>query len=104
LAISAAVPSASGSEQKPDATSTQRQEQPVAEASGGANRRTIPKKRQRHHSFDESANEPASLIPDEATDIEAERPVEEDEPVEEALRREPVIPPAFEEEGPGNGN
>ena len=40
------------------------------------------KKRSRHYSYDESVDEPAKLLEQEAVDIEAETPSEETEPVE----------------------
>jgi len=51
---------------------------------------TVPKRRQRHYSYDESINEPATLIADEPAEIERETPAEETEPVE---RIEPPVPP-----------
>ena len=57
----------------------------------------IPKKRQRHHSYDESVDEPAKLIENEAVDIEAARPLEENEPVEGTEDKNDSEPPAFEE-------
>jgi hypothetical protein len=41
-----------------------------------------PKKRQRHHSYDEGVDEPASLLEQEAVEIERETPAEEAEMVE----------------------
>jgi hypothetical protein len=58
--------------------------------------RMIPKKRQRHYSYEEDVDEPAGLIEDEAVDIEAEAPAEENEPVEQ-VEADDVGPPAFEE-------
>ncbi|MCZ7656878.1 MAG: hypothetical protein M5U07_03030 [Xanthobacteraceae bacterium] len=56
----------------------------------------VPKKRQRHHSYDESVNEPARVIEDEAVAVENEAPAEENAPEQ---RPEPdVESPAFEEE------
>jgi hypothetical protein len=49
---------------------------------GGQSNATVPKRRQRHHSYDESVDEPAKLIEDEAVEIEEELPAEENEPVE----------------------
>ena len=60
--------------------------------------RTIPKQRQRHHSYDESVDEPAKLIEDEAVDVEGAVPLEESEPVEGADEKNNERPPAFEEE------
>jgi hypothetical protein len=43
---------------------------------------TPPKKRLRHYSYNESVDEPAKLLEQEAVDIEAETPSEDTEPVE----------------------
>ncbi len=67
-------------------------------AAGGSNAFSVPKRRQRHHSYDESVDEPPKLIVDEVTDIEAERPSEENEPVERIERNDTTVAPAFEEE------
>ncbi len=67
-------------------------------AAGGSNALSVPKRRQRHHSYDESVDEPPKLIADEVTDVEAERPAEENEPVERIERNDTHVPPAFEEE------
>jgi hypothetical protein len=58
----------------------------------------IPNKRQRHHSYDESVDEPAKLIEDEPAEVEAEVPAEENEPVERSEPEDKPAPPAFEEE------
>lgn len=42
----------------------------------------VPKGRQRHHSYDESLDEPAKLIEDEPVEIEEEVPAEENESIE----------------------
>ena len=42
-----------------------------------------PDPRKRHHSFDESLNEPAKLVENEAVEVEEERPAEENEPVQQ---------------------
>ncbi len=60
--------------------------------------RSVPKRRQRHHSYDESLDEPPRLIADEVSDVEAERPAEENEPVERIERDDTPVSPAFEEE------
>ncbi len=67
-------------------------------AARGSNAQTVPKRRQRHHSYDESVDEPPKLIADEAADVEAEVPAEENEPVERIERDDTPAPPAFEEE------
>lgn len=57
----------------------------------------IPRRRQKHHSYDESVDEPAKLIEDEPVDIEEATPLEENEPVESADEKNDVGP-AYEEE------
>jgi hypothetical protein len=64
----------------------------------GKKARTIPLKRQKHHSYDESVDEPAKLIEGEPVEVEAEVPAEENEPVERNEQDEQPGPPAFEEE------
>jgi hypothetical protein len=57
-----------------------------------------PKARdRRRYSYNESTDEPASLIETETTDIEKETPSDETEPVERIKDQEGVAPPAFEE-------
>ena len=57
-----------------------------------------PKARdRRRYSYDESTDEPPSLIETETTDIEKETPSDETEPVERIKDQEGVAPPAFEE-------
>jgi hypothetical protein len=62
----------------------------------GKEARLVPKKRPRHHSYDESVDEPAKLLEQEAVEIETETPSEDTIAVErvEPDEREP---PAFEE-------
>lgn len=57
----------------------------------------VPKKRQRHHAYNESADEPPKLIETEAVELEAEAPAEENEPVEQVGRDESPGTPAFED-------
>lgn len=64
---------------------------PAHERSG-----TIVPKRPKHHSFDESVDEPAKLINEEAVDVEEAVPLEDNESVESADDRNDVGP-AFEE-------
>jgi hypothetical protein len=61
-----------------------------------AEARMVPKK-PRHHSWDESADEPAKLIEQETVEVEGEIPAEQNEPVEggEGEERPPA---AYEEE------
>jgi hypothetical protein len=58
---------------------------------------TVPKKRQKHHSFDESVDEPAKLLDEEAVDVEEATPLEDNESVEGADEQNNGIGPAFEE-------
>ena len=50
----------------------------------------------RHYSYDEGADEPAGLIDKEAADIEAEHPIDDNEPVEQVDKAENKAP-TFEE-------
>lgn len=56
-----------------------------------------PKRRERHHSHDESVDKPAKLIEDEPVEIEEEIPAEENQPVERVEGNDRSDPPAFEE-------
>jgi hypothetical protein len=69
----------------------------MAKASGGKAARAVPKKRPRHHSYDESVDEPAKLLEQEAVEIEKEIP-SEDTPAIERLEPEDRELPSFEEE------
>ena len=60
------------------------------------NRPDVPKRRQQHHSYDESVNESAKAIEDEAVEIEREAPSEENEPVEGVEDESAPDPPTFE--------
>jgi len=60
--------------------------------------KSVPERRQRHHSYDESVNEPARLIENEPVEIEAEIPVEENEPLEGTQPEEKPAFPAFEDD------
>jgi hypothetical protein len=66
-------------------------------ASHGRLGAAVPKRRQKHHSYDESVDEPAELIEDEAVDIEEAVPLEENEPVESANENADKQTPAFED-------
>ena len=57
---------------------------------------TVGPKRQKHHSFDESVDEPAKLINEEAVDVEDAVPLEDNEPIESVDDRNDVGA-AFEE-------
>ncbi len=57
----------------------------------------IPKRRQKHYSYDESVNEPAKLIEDEPVEIEEEVPAEENKPVERIDKSNESEALAFEE-------
>ena len=58
----------------------------------------IPKKRQRHHSYDESVDEPAPVIEKESVEVEAESQPEENESVETSKPEDETDSSAFEEE------
>lgn len=58
---------------------------------------TVPKGRKKHHSYDESVDEPAKLIADEAVEVEEEGPAEENEPVEQIEDKDELDTPAFEQ-------
>jgi hypothetical protein len=49
--------------------------------------RFVPKKRQRHHSYDESVDEPAKLLEQEAVEIEEEIPLDDSEASKGPSRR-----------------
>ena len=66
-------------------------------ASAGRRHAIVPKRRQRHYSYDESLDEPAKLIADEPADVEAEAPAEDSEPVERIETNNSSEPSAFEE-------
>jgi hypothetical protein len=58
--------------------------------------KTSPKKRPRHHSYDESVDEPAKLLEQGAVEIEQETPSEDTESVESVESDNRDIP-EFEE-------
>ena len=64
----------------------------------GTKAEIIPKKRQKHYSYDESVDEPGKLIEEEAVDVEAEVPAEENEPVERSEPEDKPAPPVFDED------
>jgi hypothetical protein len=47
----------------------------------------VPKRRQKHHSYDESVDEPAKLLEEEAVDVEEAAPLEDNESVGGRRRR-----------------
>ena len=63
----------------------------------GTQRAIVPKRWRRHYSYNESLDESAKLIADEPTEVEAEVPAEESEPVETVEANNSGQPPAFEE-------
>jgi hypothetical protein len=67
-------------------------------AAGGQSRSIIPRQRQKHHSYDESVDEPAKVIEGEPAEIEREVPAEENEPLERIEKNDRLDTPAFEEE------
>ncbi len=60
---------------------------------------TIAPRKGRRRSYDESLDEPAKLIDDEAVEVERESPAEENDPVERP-RPEDAGPPGFEDDEP----
>jgi hypothetical protein len=60
-------------------------------------RSTVPKRRRKHLSYDESLDESAKLIEEEAVEIEQEVPAEENEPLENVEETKTPDTPAFEE-------
>lgn len=58
----------------------------------------IPKKRAKHYSYDEGVNESPALIEDEAVEVEADIPSEENESVETIGEEDEPILVAFEEQ------
>ena len=60
-------------------------------------RAIVPKRRQKHYSYDESLDEAGKLIADEPVEIEREVPAEENEPVEGTEANNSTQSPAFEE-------
>jgi hypothetical protein len=60
-----------------------------------ANRANGGPKRRKHYSFNESVDEPAALIEDEPTDIQAANPLDENEPVERIDESNSVELPDF---------
>jgi hypothetical protein len=56
----------------------------------------VPKKRQKHHSYDESVDESAKLLEQEAVEIEREIP-SEDTPLIERIEPDDREAPVFEE-------
>lgn len=69
----------------------------MGQATDGRGGRVVPKKRPKHHSYDESVDEPAKLLEQEAVEIEKETP-SEDTPAIERLEPQDRQPPSFEEE------
>ncbi len=59
--------------------------------------RLVPKRQQKHYSYDESVDESAKLIADEPAAIESETPAEDNEPTERSEENRPAETPAFEE-------
>lgn len=57
----------------------------------------VPKRRQKHYSYNESVDESAKLIEDEPVDIEKAVPAEENEPLQRIDKDSTADTPAFEE-------
>jgi len=64
---------------------------------GGGKTRIVPKRRKRHHSYDESVDEPAKLLEEEPVEIEESTPAEENEPVEGAKENDKSDVSPFDE-------
>ena len=56
-----------------------------------------PKKKDKHYSYNESVDETAKLIDAEPVEVEAEVPMEENEPIESTQEKDNPTPPLFEE-------
>jgi hypothetical protein len=69
----------------------------MGKASDGTAARAVPKKRPRHHSYDESVDEPAKLLEQEAVEVERETP-SEDTPAIERVEPDDRKLPSFEED------
>ncbi len=67
-------------------------------AARGSNSGKIPKRRQRHHSYDESVDEAPKLLDNEPVAVESETPAEDNQPIEREEQDDASVPPAFEEE------
>ena len=67
-------------------------------AAPGSNSGTVPKRRQRHHSYDESVEESPKLLENEPVAVETETAAENNQPIERDEQDETPAPPAFEEE------
>jgi len=63
----------------------------------GQSSSNVPKRRRKHLSYDESIDESAKLIEEEAVEIEQELPAEENEPLESIEETQIPDTPAFEE-------
>jgi len=57
----------------------------------------IPKKRQKHYSYNEEVTESPTLIEDEAVDVEGDIPAEENEPIETSEQEDDSVMVPFEE-------
>jgi hypothetical protein len=69
----------------------------MADTRHGKAARAVPRKRPKHHSYDESVDEPAKLLEQEAVEIEKEAPSEDTRAIER-IEPEDREPSSFEEE------
>ncbi len=69
----------------------------MEEAAGSERAKIVPKRRQRHYSYDESVDESAKLIADEPVEIEKESPADKNQSVERIKDNGKSESPAFEE-------
>jgi len=67
-------------------------------AARGSESGIIPKRRQRHHSYDESVDLSPRVLAGEPVAVETETPAEENQPIERDDQDDASVPPAFEEE------
>jgi hypothetical protein len=64
---------------------------------GNQSAAVIPKKRSRHYSYNESVDEPARLLEEEAVEVEEELPAEDTDSIESIEPDDASAPPAFTE-------
>ncbi len=64
---------------------------------GARNASKVPKRRQKHYSYNESVDESTKLIEDEPVDVEKAVPAEENEPLQRIEKDGTADTPAFGE-------
>ena len=65
--------------------------------SAGISCMSVPKRQQKHYSYNESLDESAELITDEPVEVEKESPAEENELIEKVDLNNTEAPPTFED-------